>query len=191
MANANKIRHILASVIILAVLYVAGTLALRLGGGDKKEESLPALPRNVELSLSTIHYAETKNGVKQWDLFAEKGEYDKARDVTRLSGVRLVLYKSGDSGDVTLVSDEADYFNASKNVKLAGNVAAKSESGMAFTTGRASYVAGRSLIVTDDRVVFTDGGMSVTGVGMEFSVKNRQVRVLKDVTATVTPRKKG
>jgi lipopolysaccharide export system protein LptC len=62
---------------------------------------------------------------------------------------------------------------------------------MAFTTGRASYEAGRSLIVTDDRVVFTDGGMSVTGVGMEFSAKNRQVRVLKDVTATVMPRKKG
>lgn len=191
MANANKIRHVLASVIILAVLYVAGSLALKLGGGDKKEESLPALPRNVELSLNTIHYAETKNGVKQWDLFAEKGEYDKSRDVTRLSRVRLVLYKSGKSGNVTLVSDEADYFNASKNVKLAGRVEAKSESGMEFTTSRAAYEADRSLILTDDVVRFTDGGMSVTGLGMEFSVKDRQVRILKDVTATVTPRKKG
>lgn len=191
MAKTNKIRHILASVIVLATLYVAVSLALKLGVGDRKKEGLPALPRNVEISLSKIHYTETKNGIKQWDLFADKGEYDKARDVTRLAGVRLVLHERGKGGDITLVSDQADYFNASKDVSLAGNVVAKSESGMEFTTGRASYQSNRSLVVTDDRVRFTDGGMSVTGVGMELSVKTRQVRIMRDVTATVAPGKKG
>ncbi|MRR07622.1 MAG: LPS export ABC transporter periplasmic protein LptC, partial [Deltaproteobacteria bacterium] len=165
--------------------------AVKLGVGDRKKEGLPALPRNVEISLSKIHYTETKNGIKQWDLFADKGEYDKARDVTRLAGVRLVLHERGKGGDITLVSDQADYFNASKDVSLAGNVVAKSESGMEFTTGRASYQSNRSLVVTDDRVRFTDGGMSVTGVGMELSVKTRQVRIMRDVTATVAPGKKG
>ena len=168
MLKANKIRHILALVIVLATLYVAVSLALKLGSGGKTKEGLPALPRNVEISLSKIHYTETKNGIKQWDLFAEKGEYDKTRDVTRLTGVRLVLHERGERGDITLVSDQADYFNASKDVALSGNVVAKSESGMEFTTGRASYESNRSVVVTDDRVRFTDGGMSVTGVGMEL-----------------------
>jgi len=191
MTKANKIRHILASIIILATLYLAVSLALKLGSSGKKGEGLPALPRNVELSLSKIHYTETKDGVKQWDLFADKGEYDKARDVTRLTGVRLVLHERGRSGEITLVSNQADYYNASKDVRLSGNVVARSDSGMEFTTGWASYVAGRSLVVTDDRVRFTDSGMSVTGVGMELSVKSRQVRILKDVTAIVTQGKKG
>lgn len=191
MVKANKIRHILALVIVLATLYVAVSLALKLGVGGKKKEGLPALPRNVEISLSKIHYTETKNGIKQWDLFAEKGEYDKARDVTRLSGVRLVLHERGKRGDITLVSDQADYFNASKDVKLSGNVVAKSESGMEFTTGQAFYQSNRSVVITDDRVRFTDSGMSVTGIGMELFVKTRQVRILRDVTATVTPGKRG
>lgn len=191
MIKVNKIRHILALVIVLATLYVAVTLALKLGTGDKKKEGLPALPRNVGISLSSIHYTETKNGIKQWDLFAEKGEYDKARDVTVLSGVRLVLHERGKSGDITLVADRADYFNASKDVALSGNVVAKSESGMEFATGQATYKADRSVVVTDDRVRFTDGTLSVTGVGLEFFVKTRQVRVLSDVTATVAPGKRG
>ncbi|ABB31516.1 protein of unknown function DUF1239 [Geobacter metallireducens RCH3] len=191
MVKPNKIRHILASVIVLATLYIAVSLALKLGAGGKKDEGLPALPRNVEISLSKIHYTETKDGVRQWDLYAGKGEYDKARDVTRLTDVRLVLHERGKSGEITLVSDQADYFNAAKNVALTGNVVAKSESGMEFTTGRASYQSNRSLVVTDDRVRFTDGGMSVSGVGMELSVKTRQVRILRDVTATVAPGKKG
>lgn len=191
MVKPNKIRHILASVIVLATLYIAVSLALKLGSGGKKEEGLPALPRNVEISLSKIHYTETKDGVRQWDLFAGKGEYDKARDVTRLTDVRLVLHERGKEGEITLVSDRADYFNASKDVVLTGNVVAKSEGGMEFASGRASYQSKRSLVVTDDRVRFTDGGMSVSGVGMELSVKTRQVRILRDVTATVAPGKKG
>ncbi|GLI36711.1 LPS export ABC transporter periplasmic protein LptC [Geobacter hydrogenophilus] len=191
MVKPNKIRHILASAIVLATLYIAVSLALKLGSGGKKEEGLPALPRNVEISLSKIHYTETKDGVRQWDLFAGKGEYDKARDVTRLTDVRLVLHERGKEGEITLVSDRADYFNASKVVVLTGNVVAKSEGGMEFVTGRASYQSKRSLVVTDDRVRFTDGGMSVSGVGMELSVKTRQVRILRDVTATVAPGKKG
>lgn len=178
-------------VIVLATLYVAVTLALKLGAGGKRKEGLPILPRNVEISLSKIHFTETKNGIKQWDLFAEKGEYDKARDVTVLNSVRMVLHEKGKSGDITLVADRADYFNASKDVTLSGNVVAKSESGMEFATEQASYKSDRAVVVTNDRVRFTDGTMSVTGVGMEFFVKTRQVRVLRDVTATVVPGKRG
>lgn len=191
MIKTNKIRHILALLIVVAILYIAVTLALKLGTGDKRKEGLPALPRNVEMSLSNIHYTETKNGIKQWDLFAEKGEYDKARDVTVLSGVRMVLHEKGKSGDITLVADRADYFNASKDVALSGNVVAKSESGMEFATGQATYKADRFVVATDDRVRFTDGTLSVTGAGLEFFVKTRQVRVLRDVTATVAPGKRG
>jgi len=191
MIKPNKIRHFIALLIVVAVLYVSVTLALKLGMGGKRKEGLPALPRNVEISLSKIHYTETKNGIKQWDLFAEKGEYDKARDVTVLTGVRMVLHEKDKSGDITLVADRADYFNGSKDVALSGNVVATSESGMEFATARASYKSDRSVVVTDDRVSFTDGTLSVTGVGMEFFVKTRQVRVLRDVTATVVPGKRG
>lgn len=191
MIKFNRIRHILALVIILASLYLVLSLALKLGSDSRKEEKLPALPRNVELSLDNIHYTETSEGIRQWDLFADKGEYDKERNITKLVGVRLVLYQTGSGGNLTLLSDQAQYHNATKDVNLSGNVLLKSASGMEFSTGRASFNASRSLVFTDDRIEFTDGGMNVTGVGMEFFVKTREVRILHDVTAKIVPGKRG
>ncbi|RNC67881.1 MAG: LPS export ABC transporter periplasmic protein LptC [Desulfuromonadales bacterium] len=191
MIKQNKIRQVLAFVILFATLSLAITLVLKISSGDRKVEELPKLPQNIGLSLDKIHFTETKDGVRKSDLFAENGEYDKARDVTRLTGVRLVLHESGSSGEIALNADHADYYNASKDVKLSGNIVARSASGMEFTTGRASYEASRSRVVSDDRVTFTDGRMSVEGVGMELAVKTRDVRILKDVKATIKPGSKG
>ncbi|WP_298435575.1 LPS export ABC transporter periplasmic protein LptC [Geobacter sp.] len=191
MIKVNKIRHVLAVVIVLVALYLVVSLALNVGTGRKGDKVLPALPRNIELSLKNIHYTETKDGVKKWDLFAEQGEYDKGRDVTRLRGVRFILPGDARSGDITLRADQADYLNASKDVALAGNVVATSVSGMRFSTGHVSYLAARSLITTDDRVRYSDGRFDVEGVGMELSVKSRELRILKDVRAVVRPAAKG
>lgn len=191
MTKANKIRHVLASVIVLATLYLTVSLALKLGTNQKKEKVLPELPRNIELSLQDIHYTETKDGVKRWDLYAETGEYDKGGDVTRLKGVRFVLKGDARGGDITLRADRADYFNATKDVSLSGNVVAKSASGMEFATGSVYYQSARSLVTTKDRVRYSDPSLSVEGVGMELAVKTRNLRVLKDVRATVRPGKKG
>lgn len=191
MIKTNKIRHLLATLIVFLTLGVVISLALNVGTGRKAEKLLPALPQNIELSLRNIHYTETKDGVKKWDLYAEQGEYDKAKDVTRLTGVRFVLPRDAKTGAITLHADRADYFNATKDVKLVGNVIATSESGMEFATGHLSYSATRSLVSTDDRVRYSDPQLSVEGVGMEMAVKTRDIRILKDVRATVRPGTKG
>ncbi|BET58301.1 LPS export ABC transporter periplasmic protein LptC [Geobacter sp. 60473] len=187
MVKTSKIRHILAVVIILVTLYLVASLAIRLVGGNEKEAGLPTLPRNIDLSLKTLHYAETREGVKKWDLYADRGEYDRQRDVTFLTGVRIVFPGTGKTGEITLRSDKAEYFNATKDVTLTGNIHARSTSGMEFTTGRASYRASRQLVVTDDRVSFRDARFTVEGVGMEFLVPTRTLRILNDVRATIAP----
>lgn len=191
MIKISKIRHVLAAAIVLVTLYLVISLALNVGVGRKAEKVLPALPRNVELSLKNIHYTETKDGVKKWDLYAEQGEYDKEREVTRLRKVRFILPGDARTGDITLRADQADYLNASKDVTLSGNVVATSVSGMQFSTGHVAYQSARSLVTTDDRVRYADGQFDVDGVGMEFSVKSRDLRILKDVRAVVRPVKKG
>lgn len=187
MVKTNKIRHILAVVIVLTTLYLAAALAIRLVGGNEKETGLPKLPRNIDLSLKTLHYAETREGVKKWDLYADRGEYDRQRDVTLLTGVRIVFPGTDKTGEITLRSDKAEYFNATKYVTLTGNINARSTSGMEFTTGKAFYRASRQLVVTDDRVRFRDARFIVEGVGMEFLVPTRTLRILNDVRATIAP----
>lgn len=191
MLKLNKIRHVIASVIILATLYLVVTLVLKANDSGKRKEGLPDLPRNVDLSLKKIHYTETKDGVRKWDLFAETGDVDKKSEVTKLSGVRLVLPGDAKSGEITLSADHADYFNTTKDVNLYGKVEARSVSGMEFSTERALYKAVGSLITTADPIRFSDGRLTVEGVGMEFSVTNRDVKILHQVKTTIRTGKKG
>jgi LPS export ABC transporter protein LptC len=187
MINPGKIRQILAIGIISAVLAIAGAIALKAYRGIRSGPVLPSLPKNIEVSLKKIHYSETKEGLKKWDLVADKAEYDKVADVVRLTGIRLEVAISGKTGDIVLTSDRADYYTKSKNVDLVGNVIAKSASGMEFTTARASYLADKSLIRTTDPVRFSDKSLKVQGTGMEFQVETKMLKILKDVTADFAP----
>jgi lipopolysaccharide export system protein LptC len=187
MIDSGKIRQILAIAIIAAILAIAGAIALKAYRGMRSGPVLPSLPKNIDVSLQKIHYTETKAGVKKWDLVADKAEFDRVGDVVRLAGIRLEVAAGGKTGDIVLTSDRGDYFTKSKNVDLVGNVTAKSGSGMEFVTDRVSYLAAKSLIRTVDPVRFSDGNMKVQGIGMEFFVETKTLKILSKVTADFVP----
>jgi LPS export ABC transporter protein LptC len=187
MINQRKIRQLLALVIIVAVLALAAAIALKAFRGMRVGPVLPRLPKNIDVSLQKIHYTETKGGVKKWDLLADKAEYDKAGEIVRLTGIRLEVAQTGKAGGVVLTSERADYHSRTRDVDLIGNVVAKSESGMQFTTGRIAYIAARSMLKTADRVKFSDVGLVVEGIGMEFMVDTKQIRIMQQVAANYTP----
>jgi lipopolysaccharide export system protein LptC len=72
-------------------------------------------------------------------------------------------------------------------VVLTGNVVAKSVSGMEFTTGRVEYIAAGSMLRSADRVKFTDGNLTVEGVGMELMVDTKRLKIMQQVNASFTP----
>jgi LPS export ABC transporter protein LptC len=185
MLTPGKIRQLLALVIIAATMALAGAIALKAYRGMRLIPSLPSLPKNIDVSLQKIHYTETKGGLKKWDLIADKAEYDKAKDVIRLTVIRLVLTGTGKEGDVVLTADRGAFHTATKDVDLSGNVVARSASGMVFTTGQAAYASARSMVHTADRVKFTDGNLTVEGRGMEFNVETKKMKLEQDVTANV------
>lgn len=185
MLKLNKIRQLLALTIVLAGIWLVVAIAFKVYREKRPAGLLPRLPGNIDVSLQKIHYTETKNGVKKWDLLADRAEYDKGREKTRLTGVRLTVAGDRTTGDILLSAAGADYHNKTKDVSLFGNVVAKSATGMEFATERADYIAARSMIRTAARVRFTDGNLTVEGVGMEFMTGSRGVKILRDVTATV------
>lgn len=185
MLKLNNIRRFLALAIVLAAISVVVAITLKVQQGKAPAETLHRLPVNVDVALQKIHYTETKAGVKKWDLLADQAVFDKKSEIVHLTGVCLLVAAGGKMGDITLTSDRADYDSKSKDVKLVGNVEAKSVSGMRFTTESAIYVANRSLIKTADRVRFSDGQLDLDGVGMELMTVTKNLRIMKDVTASV------
>uniref|UniRef100_C6E4X2 LPS export ABC transporter periplasmic protein LptC n=1 Tax=Geobacter sp. (strain M21) TaxID=443144 RepID=C6E4X2_GEOSM len=141
------------------------------------------LPLQVDISLQKFHYTETKQGVKRWDLAAEKAEYNKKKDQTSLAVVRLTVAGGAKFGDLVITADRAEYHNGTRNVVLSGKVTGVSSKGIRFSASNVSYLASRSLLVSEDRVRFSDGGNELEGVGMEFQTQTRRFKLKKDVSA--------
>jgi len=93
----------------------------------------------------------------------------------------------GKMGDITLTAPRADYHNITRDVRMEGEVIAKSSSGMEFTMEDADYIATRAVIVSSGRVRFSDGKLTMEGVGMEFKPETKNFRLLNGVTASISP----
>ncbi len=187
MLKPKTIRRLLAVVIVLTSVSLAVTILLKVYRLSRPARALRRQSPSIELSLQQIHYAESEGSVKKWDLYAASADYDKSRNVTQLAKIRLVFPRTGTREEMTLTADRALYDNAGKDVQLSGNVVAGDGKLMRFTTDRLSYAAARSLVTTQDRIVFVDGPLAVRGVGMELSTVTGNAHVLHAVTATVTP----
>lgn len=187
MQKLNKIRRFLAISALLASLLVTATIAYRMHKGGAPRLGVPKLPVQVDVSLQKIHYTETKQGVKRWDLSADRAEYNKQSDTTSLTGVRLVVAGGPQIGELQVTADRAEYQNGSRDVIMIGNVHGQSSKGMQFSSPRVTYVAARSQFETGERVRFTDAGMELEGVGMEFQTQSRRFKLLKDVSAVYRP----
>ncbi|RQW88173.1 MAG: LPS export ABC transporter periplasmic protein LptC [Geobacter sp.] len=189
MQKFNKIKQVLAFVVIAAASYLTVVIALKYHRLKSPVEMLSDLPKNIDLSLQKVHYTNTKDGVLQWDLLAHKVDYYNDSGVIRFTQAEMVLFGKGGSGKYSLVADTADYHKKSGDVKLVGNITATNESGMTFSTGHLQYSASRSLVSTADKVRLVDASMSVEGAGMELRLDTRKLRVLHNVTAVIRTRK--
>jgi LPS export ABC transporter protein LptC len=185
MRKLKKIRHLLALAIIVAIFSLVAAIAVNMYQGKRSARTLPRLPQNIDLSMQQLHYTETRNGVKKWDLLADKAEYDRKSDLTRLTGIRMVIAGDRRFGELTLTADRGEYHNTTRDVRLIGHVEAKNATGMEFKTGHLTYSAARAVLQTTDRLRFTDSSMTVEGVGMELMTEKRNMKILSGVIATI------
>jgi LPS export ABC transporter protein LptC len=183
MNNFNNIKRFLGLVAVVASLLVVGTILLRMDHGMVPKLPVRKLPLQVDISLQKFHYTETKQGVKQWDLAAEKAEYNKKKDLTYLAVVRLTVAGGAKFGDLVITADRAEYHNGTRDVVLSGKVTGVSSKGIRFSASNVSYLASRSLLASEERVRFSDGGNELEGVGMEFQTQTRRFKLKKDVSA--------
>ena len=187
MLRPKTIRRLLAVVIVLTSVSLAIAIILKVYRLSRPARALRRQSPSIELSLQQIHYTESDGSVKKWDLYAASADFDKDRNVTRLTKIRLVFPKDGTRNEMTLTADRAVYDNAGKDVHLSGNVLAGDGKQLRFATDRLSYIAARSQVTTQDRIEFVDGPLTVRGTGMSLSTATGSAHVLHAVTATIAP----
>lgn len=183
MRNFNNFKRLLGLMAVVASLAVAATILLRMQREGAPKLSIRKLPVQVDISLQKFHYTETKQGVKRWELSAERAEYNKKQDTTSLIGVNLMVAGVAAAGDLRITADRAEYHNGSRNVALVGNVKGDSSKGMRFSTSSVTYLAAGNLLRTKERVRLSDNGNELEGVGMEFHTQTRRFKLMKNVNA--------
>lgn len=187
MHKLNNIRRLLVILASLTALFVVATIAFRMQQEGAPARKVPKLPLKVDVSLQRVHYTETRQGVKRWDLSADRAEYNKDTDSTTLTGVRLAVTGEASLGELLVTADRAEYHNGTRDVLLAGNVHGRTGSGIEFSTSRLTYIAARSLLETSEAVHFSNGTAQLEGVGMQFQTQTRKLKLMKDVSAVYHP----
>ena len=186
MAYSFLLRRLLGGILIVALLVVVAiTVRFFIESSRRDKHSLPK-QFSADVALKAIHYTENDAGRKKWELFAESGEYDKTAEKSTLSGIRFIV-ESDQKGPVTITAKRGEYFHSSRNLILRGEVMARAEDGAFFKSPGLSYNSKSRTFSTKEHVTFADKGLSVEGVGMDFTIDGFAAKIHSRVSATLYP----
>lgn len=170
--------------LIVALLLVAG-LALRRERGALGAAPAPPAPPAPEVMLRKIHMVETREGVRLWELWADRAEVHEREGYTILfrerRPVQITLYSS--QGQLTCTANRATVDLRTKNVRLEGGIVARSDQGTELRTDELRWLAASRRLQTDRPVTVSRGGLVSRGRGLEAETDLEQVRIFQNITS--------
>jgi len=190
MSKSLYFRRILGFVILLAALATIAVIIRYFINNAKNDNKNSSKSVSSDITMETIHFTESHQNRKDWELFAHSGIHDKPKEKTSLADVRFIVERDIKNGPVTVTAKQGVYLHTPKTIHLSGNVLAKTENGMTFETTQINYDSAKKTFMTKEKVRLTDAALSVDGVGMDLFVDRQQAIVKSRVEATVYPGKR-
>ena len=189
MPRRINFRRILGFMILLAIAATTVVIIRYFIDNTRKERKSLQKTVSADISMKTLHFTETQDSLKKWELFAQNGTHDKSSEKTSLEDIRFIVERDEKSGPVTVTSKSGEYLHLPKSVLLSGNVLAKTKDGMTFETTEITYHSPKQTFSTKERIRLTDAALIVEGIGMDLFVDKQQAIVKKQVEATIYPGK--
>jgi LPS export ABC transporter protein LptC len=182
-------RVTIRNLLFIAVLLVAGGLLVPIvgnHGGSISEKPAEAPPQDADLSLKDIHYTETSGGVRRWTLTAQAAAYDAGQGKSTVQNVRLVFFGQRGQEQMTLTAREGTWAADAGELVARGGVVVKTPQGYTLYTEELIYRDRDKQIRSELPVRMVTDTAEITGCGLRFSMKNRSVRLLSRVKATLS-----
>ena len=131
------------------------------------------LPINKIESPTTMEYvgntiSEEANGVKIWDLTAEKVIVDIKTQNAELQNLTGHFYQQ-DGRKIELKARQGTYDNASKNVHVEGDVTITTDEGAKLTSVKLDWIHSDSLLIATDKVKISKDDIRASGDRAESS----------------------
>ncbi len=186
MVSSVYIRPLLALLVMAAIIGIA-VVVFR--NGSQESKPVPSanqqLPQNIDIALKKARFSEIKDGLLEWELIAERAEYDKTGDTAYLKVVRMEFQKTPIQGAITVTADNGEYFSARKDIFLKGNVHVVTEAGACFDTESITYRGAIAQFTTKVPVLFRQERMQLTAIGMDLGVKSQKAHFKSAVAASI------
>jgi LPS export ABC transporter protein LptC len=183
-------RRILGFIILFAAIATIWVVIRYFTDNAQQDKKNLSDSQSAEISMKTIYFTESHQNSKKWELYAQSGIHDKIEDRTALKDIRFIVARDPKDGPVTVTAQHGWYLHKTRNVHLEGNVLAKTENGMTFSTAQIDYDSTKKVFTTKDKVSLTDDALTVEGVGMDLIVDRQQAIVKSRVDAIVYPGKR-
>jgi LPS export ABC transporter protein LptC len=176
----------LVGVIILGTLGGVGFFlweALSPAPGDRNPPA--KADAAADLKLDRVHYTETREGTKEWELEAASAVFYRKENSMILKKVRATFY--GKNEEIyKLVGEKGRYNTETKVIEVYDGVEINSNLGYRLRTQSLRYESDQKELTTSDPVELRGPDMEVEGVGMVVDLKRQHLTILGGVTTTLS-----
>lgn len=157
----QRLAHGILVFVVLFVVLLAGTLVVRSRAG-RAEPTGPALS-NADLRIKEVQLEEQSDGVR-WQLKADQALVFEGEGKTVLRKVAVEVNEPGRAW--TIVGDEGDLLDASKNFEVRKNVVLTSSDGLRLETTVLRWVGRENRLWTDVPVTIYKEGAVIHGTAL-------------------------
>ena len=149
------------------------------------EKNGPPPTTQADLKLDRVHYTETRDGVKEWELEAISAQYFKEESTILFDKVKATFF--GKEGQAyTLVGEKGKFNPQTKAMELFDGVQLESSDGYQMRTRSLKYEAGKRELRTADAVEIDGPQLRVEGIGLIVDLDGQRLQVLRQVTTTLS-----
>ena len=186
MISSRYIKPLLALLVIAVIVGISAVVFRNSSTGSGPVTSAnQQLPHNIDVVLKKAHFSEIKDGLVEWELVAERVDYDKSGNTAYLSDILMVFQKTGSHGQITVTADKGEYSSTDKTVHLNGHVNVVTEDGASFKTNTLLYTGVTAHFTTSDPITFRQQRLHLTAVGMDLGVDDQRARFFSSINALV------
>ncbi len=185
MRGIINLRSLLGVTVLGSLGGVAILVWLTLAPGPDKKAPSQKPEVAADLKLDRVHYTETREGVKEWEMQAASAVYFKGENTVVLDKVQATFYGK-EKESYVLVGEKGKYNTQTKVIEVYDGVKIDSSDGYHLRTRSLKYQAEQRELQTSDPVEMRGPDLEVNGVGMIVELNHQRVKILGGVTTTLS-----
>jgi LPS export ABC transporter protein LptC len=175
-------RRLASRILVVVALFVVAVVGLLLvRSRTVPGEALGPTPSAADLSIKDVELHEETAGGAHWRLRADQAQIFEGEGRTALR--QLTVHVQHEGRAWTIVGDEGDFFNASRDFEVRRNVVLTADDGLRLETSVLRWDGARRRLWTDAPVRLTRPGSVVHGTGLVVRTEDEATTVEGPVTA--------